>query len=100
LSTSPQFPQRRVRQVSHVASAEDIHTPVENSEDESPKPKTSGKPEEKPPGQFVTDELEEQTARFLEQVKGLARRRRETEAEEQAKGGPPPPDPDQRSRRL
>jgi hypothetical protein len=68
--------------------------PVENSEDESRKPNTSGKPEERPPGQFLTDELKEQTARFLEHVKGVARRRRETEAEEQAKGGPPPPDPD------
>jgi hypothetical protein len=90
----------RDRKGSHVASADDIHIPVENSKDEAPEPHTSGKPGEKPPGHFVTDELKEQTAQFLEQVKGLARRRREIEAEEQGKGGPPPPDPDQRSRRL
>ena len=91
---------RRHRQGSHVASVDDIHMPVENSEDEAREPHTSGKPGEKPPGHFVTDELKEQTAQFLEQVKGLARRRKKSEAEELAKGGPPPADSDQRSRRL
>lgn len=74
--------------------------PVENSEDDAREPNASGNPGQKPPGEFVSGELEEQTARFLEDVKGLARRRRKSEAEEHAKGGPPPPNPDQRSRRL
>lgn len=91
---------RRHRQGSHVASVDDIHMPVENSEDESRKPQTPGKHGQKPPGEFVSGELEEQTARFLEDVKGVTRRRQQTEAEEQAKGGPPPPESDQRSRRL
>ena len=91
---------RRHRQGSHVASVDDIHMPVENSEDEPRKPQTSGKHGQKPPGEFVSGELEEQTARFLEDVKGLTRHRRQTETEGQAKGGPPPPNPDQRSRRL
>jgi hypothetical protein len=91
---------RRHRQGSHVASVDDIHMPVENSEDEHRKPQTSGKHGQKLPGEFVSGDLEEQTARFLEDVKGLARHRRQTETEGQAKGGPPPPDPDQRSRRL
>jgi hypothetical protein len=42
----------------------------------------------------VSDELEEQTARFLEEAKRLGRQRQEVEAEEEAKGGPPPPDAD------
>jgi hypothetical protein len=49
------------------------------------------------PGQFVSDELEEQTARFIEDVKGRAKRRSEDQDEPH---GPPPPDDDQRSRRL
>ena len=57
----------------------------------------SGKPVPRPPGQFVTSELEEQTARFIENVKGLAQRRRELEAEEGQ--GLPPPGGNQRSRR-
>jgi hypothetical protein len=49
----------------------------------------------KPPGQFVSDELEEQTARFLEDVKGLAKRRKD-----QAEDSPgPPPRGGQRSSR-
>ena len=43
---------------------------------------------DKPPGQFVSDELKEQTARFLEDVKGLAKRRKESAAEDTP--GPPP----------
>jgi hypothetical protein len=91
---------RRHRKGSHVASIDDIHMPVENSEDEAREPHTSGNPGQKPPGEFVSGELEEQTARFLEDVKSLTRRRRMSEAEEQAKGGPPPANPDHRSRRL
>jgi hypothetical protein len=91
---------RRHRKGSHVASIDDIHMPVENSENDAREPNTSGNPGQKPPGEFVSGELEEQTARFLEDVKGLARRRRKSEAEEHAKGGPPPANPDHRSRRL
>ena len=51
---------------------------------------------DKPPGQFVTDELAEQTKRFLAEVKGLAKRRREAAGEQP---GPPPPSDSQRSSR-
>jgi hypothetical protein len=69
---------------------------VENSKD-TPKPPNDKEPDvEKLPGQFVSNELEEQTKRFLAEVKGLAKRRREA-AEDQP--GPPPPKDSQRSRR-
>jgi len=55
------------------------------------------RPGGKPPGQFVSDELEEQTARFIEAVKVLARRREERQSEERP--GPPPRGGDQRSSR-
>jgi hypothetical protein len=57
------------------------------------------KPGGRPPGQFVSNDFEEQTARFIQEVKGLAQRRKELEAEEGL--GPPPPHPggNQRSRR-
>lgn len=51
----------------------------------------------KPPGEFVNDELEEQTKRFLEEVKGLAKRRRETSDREEL--GPPPAGRQRSSRR-
>jgi hypothetical protein len=72
-----------------VASADDIHSPVENSKDTQKARKSDDPAAEKPPGEFVTDELEAQTKRFVEEAKGLARRRREAAAEEQK--GPPPP---------
>jgi hypothetical protein len=79
-----------------VASTDDIHNPVENSKN----PKKPHKHEEgsvkKPPGEFVSDELEEHTKRFLEEVKGRAKRRREASDESP---GPPPPSEGQRSRR-
>ena len=50
----------------------------------------------KPPGHFVSDELEEQTARFIEDVKGLAQRRNARQSEE---GPGPPPGGAQRSSR-
>ena len=79
-----------------VASTDDIHSPVGNSK-HTPKPSNRDDPTaEKPPGEFVTDELEAHTKRFLKEVKGLAKRRREAAAEEQV--GPPPPE-NQRSRR-
>lgn len=72
-----------------VASTDDIHTPVENSDD-TPKSRNRDDPAAgKPPGEFVTDELEEHTKRFVQEAKGLAKRRREATAEEQT--GPPPP---------
>lgn len=52
---------------------------------------------QKPPGEFVNDELEEQTKRFLEEVKGLTKRRREASDEEQL--GPPPAGRQRSSRR-
>jgi hypothetical protein len=66
---------------------------VKNAEKQEKSPKSSGA---KPPGEFVSNELEEQTARFIEDVKGLAKRRKERSAEE---GPGPPPRGGQRSRR-
>ena len=50
-----------------------------------------------PPGQFISDDLERETARFIDEVKELAKRRKMRAAEERP--GPPKPDDDQRSRR-
>ena len=79
-----------------VASTDDIHTPVENSKDTRIPHNHEEADVKKPPGEFVTDELEAQTKRFLEEVKGLAKRRREASEETP---GPPPPNDAQRSRR-
>ena len=69
---------------------------MENSKD-SQKPQEQEEADvKKPPGEFVTDELEAQTKRFLEEVKGLAKRRREASEDNP---GPPPPNNAQRSRR-
>jgi hypothetical protein len=84
-----------LRQGRGVASTDDIHTPVEKPEKNPQQQEKSGKPVPRPPGQFVTSELEEQTARFIEDVKGLAQRRREFKEGE----GPPPPGGNQRSSR-
>jgi hypothetical protein len=81
-----------------VASADDIHTPVENSK-HTQKARNSDDPAaDKPPGEFLTDELEAHTKRFLEEVKGLAKRRRDAAGE---RSGPPPPEEprSQRSKR-
>ena len=78
-----------------VASLDDIHTPVEKFA-ETHKPRSEEAPDaERLPGEFVTDELEQHTKRFIEEAKGLAQRRRDAEAKESL--GPPPPS--QRSRR-
>lgn len=70
---------------------------MENSKD-TQNPRNDEEPDvKKPPGEFVNDELEEQTMRFLEEVKGLAKRRREASEDEQV--GPPPPGERQRSSR-
>jgi hypothetical protein len=79
-----------------VASTDDIHTPVENSDNTQKPHKQEEGSVKKPPGEFVSDELEEHTKRFLEEVKGRAKRRREATDEG---GGPPPPSERQRSRR-
>jgi hypothetical protein len=97
LSTPFQARIRRHRKGSRVASTDDIHTPVENSGNNREKQEKTEKSGGKPPGQFVSDELKEQTARFLEDVKGLAKRRKESAAEDTP--GPPPRGGGQRSRR-
>jgi hypothetical protein len=79
-----------------VASTDDIHTPVENSDNTQKPHKHEEGSAKKPPGEFVSDELEAQTKRFLEEVKGRAKRRREASDESD---GPPPPSERQRSRR-
>jgi hypothetical protein len=85
------------RQDSRVACTDDIHTPVEKSENSPKKQDKADKSARKPPGQFVSNDLEQHTARFIEAVKDLARRRKEVEAERQ--GPPPRPGGSQRSRR-
>jgi hypothetical protein len=62
---------------------------VENTGNNSNDEENTDESGRKPPGQFISNELEEQTARFIEGVKGLAKRRRELENEERS--GPPPP---------
>jgi hypothetical protein len=81
---------------SGVASSDDIHNPVEKPGNKREKEEKAGKPSQKLPGQFVSDELKEQTARFLEDVKGRAQRRKERAADE---GFGPPPRGNQRSSR-
>jgi hypothetical protein len=72
---------------------------VENSPKPPRKRNEPTKSGRKPPGQFVSNELEEHTARFLQEIKGLAARREEAKSEETT--GPPPKrqPPDQRSKR-
>ena len=79
-----------------VASTDDIHISVENLDNTQKPHKHEERSVKKPPGQFVSDELESHTKRFLEEVKGLAKRRRETPDDELRL---PPPDKRQRSRR-
>jgi hypothetical protein len=96
LSTPRGARNRGCRKDSRVASTDDIHTLVENPGNNPKKKKAPESSGAKPPGQFVSNELEEQTARFIEDVKGLAKRRREHAAEE---GPGPPPRGGHRSRR-
>jgi hypothetical protein len=99
LSTALCRPAGKHRHGSHVVHTDDIHTPVEKGNNDTQKPAKSGKSVKKPPGQFISEELEAETARFIEEVKGLAKRRMSTA--KQTKRGLPPPrdDPDQRSSR-
>ena len=53
-----------------VASTDDIHIPVENSDNTQKPHKHEEGSAKTPPGEFVSDELEEHTKRFLEEVKG------------------------------
>jgi hypothetical protein len=99
LSTALCRPAGKHRHASHVVHTDDIHTPVEKEDKHPEKPAKSVKPVKKPPGQFISEELEAETARFIEEVKGLAKRRKST-AERPKRGLPPPrDDPDQRSSR-
>jgi hypothetical protein len=71
---------------------------VEKPENAPKKQHKADKSAAKPPGQFVSNDLEQHTARFIASAKDLARRRKEVEAEE--KQGPPPrPGGSQRSSR-
>jgi hypothetical protein len=81
---------------SHVACTDDIHRSVEKS-GKNRKQHDEAENSAPPPGQFVSDDLQRETARFIDEVKKLARRRKERAAEE--RHGPPRPDDDQRSRR-
>lgn len=85
---TPQNGIRGRRQGRGVASTDDIHTPVENNHNKREQQDRPDEPPSRPPGQFVTNDLEEQTARFIEAVRGLARRRQERESGETY--GPPP----------
>ena len=98
MSTSPNPSVRGHRKGSRVASTDDIHRAVENTGKNSNNHDKRDKSAQKPPGQFISDELEEQTARFIEDVKGLAERRKAREAEDSS--GPPPRGGGQRSSRL
>jgi hypothetical protein len=99
-STGLWTPPRGHRTGRRVVRIDDIHSPVDKDAQQpenSAERATSGT---KPPGQFVSEELEAQTARFIAAVKDLARHR---QAAQQGRGLPPPPPPprrDQRSRRL
>jgi hypothetical protein len=66
--------------------------PVENSEKPHNDEQEEHEAGDKPPGQFVTNELQEQTARFLRELKGMTARRKEAKTEEAP--GPPPKSPD------
>jgi hypothetical protein len=96
LSTPRREAIRGRRKDSHVASTDDIHTPVDNSGNNHQEQEKTPRSGAKPPGQFVSDELEEQTARFLEDVKGLAKRRKDQAADSP---GPPPRGGQRSSRR-
>jgi hypothetical protein len=85
------------RQGSHVACTDDIHRPVEKSGKNRKHQNEADKSATPPPGQFISNDLERETARFIDEVKELAKRRRMRAAEESR--GPPPPEDDQRSRR-
>ena len=42
-----------------------------------PQPDRERRPDEQPPGQFVSDELQSDCTRFLEEIKDVVRRRSE-----------------------
>jgi hypothetical protein len=94
---TPEKPHRGHRLGSHVACTDDIHRPVEKSGKNRKQQKNADNSAPSPPGQFISSDLERQTARFIDEVKELAKRRKKRAAEE--RHGPPKPDDDQRSRR-
>jgi hypothetical protein len=85
LSTSDKRSVQGRGEGSHVASYDDIHKAVEKMGKRS---KNHDDSTRKLPGQFISNELEEQTARFIEDVKGLAQRRKARESDKRS--GPPP----------
>lgn len=97
MSTPLKKPHRGHRLGSHVACTDDIHRPVEKSGKNRKQQNKADKSAAPPPGQFISDDLERETARFIDEVKELAKRRKKRAAEE--RHGPPKPDDDQRSRR-
>ncbi|MGH3083636.1 MAG: hypothetical protein ACRDNP_06170 [Gaiellaceae bacterium] len=82
---------------SHVACTDDIHRPVEKSGKNRKQQKKADNSAPPPPGHFISDDLERETARFIDEVKELAKRRKRRAGE--GRHGPPKPDDDQRSRR-
>ncbi len=77
---------------SHVACTDDIHRPVEKSGNNREQQDKAEKSPAPPPGQFVSNDLERETARFIDEVKELAKRRKKRAAEERR--GPPRPEDD------
>jgi hypothetical protein len=75
-----------------------ISTPLWKTGEAAQARKKPAKLDDRPPAQFVSNDLEEQTARFIEEVKDLAQCRQEVAAEER-RGPPPQAGGDQRSRR-
>jgi hypothetical protein len=82
------MPLRGHRQGSHVACTDDIHRPVEKSGKNRKQQNKAENPATPPPGQFISNDLERETARFIAEVKELAKRRKKRAAEE--RHGPPP----------
>jgi hypothetical protein len=89
LSTPLEKALRGHRKGSRVASTDDIHKPVEKPRNNKRQHDEGEKPAAAAPGQFISNDLERATTRFVEEVKGLALRRKKRAAEERQ--GPPPP---------
>jgi hypothetical protein len=92
LSTPLKMRPRGHRLGSHVACTDDIHRPVEKSVKNRKQQNKADESAASPPGQFITNDLERETARFIDEAKELARRRKKRAAEESH--GPPRPEDD------
>jgi hypothetical protein len=68
----PSQPTVRVPLLAKAAIAEG-QSRVPHREDNSPEPER--RPDDRPPGQFVTDELQTDCSRFLQEIKEVVRRR-------------------------